>query len=417
VGAKLNQEDEQTASGEESPLWSRTADGTSGVRMKRPPSARASEEARRASKEPLLSGQYRLGASLGPSSYGRAFIAEHVPTGRLVSVHFLPRDATSERVLSRDLPLAVAKCAQLSHPNVIAVEAYGRADQEGLYYVVTAPLDGESLADYLHKTGPLPVKQALALMRQIGRALRAAHKLGIVHGDLRPANVRIVQTPQGELARVVGFGKVALLSRESHGHEPTSEVRGITSPLYAAPELYHTGVVDPRSDVYALGALLFRLIAGEPPFSGSSPAAVMQGHVTSSIPSLRARAGEHVPPEVDALVMRCLEKQPERRFADVVAFMQAMRFALLDDSEFLSRDASDLLSLPPGLSRPPVNSILPTVPPVTGEIEHTPVRRAEQARTHSSNSWLWVVLAGLLIAGVMGEILWETHGPAHTEQR
>src|SRR5262245_25377214 len=214
VGAKLNQGDDQTKdTGDDSPLWSRNADGTSGLRMKRP-----------ATKEPLLSGQYRLGPSLGPSSYGRAFIAEHVPTGRLVSVHFLPRDATSERVLSRDLPLAVAKCAQLSHPNVVAVEAYGRADQEGLYYVVTAPLDGESLAEYLRKTGPLPVKQALARMRQIGRALRAAHKLGIVHGDIRPANVRIVQTPQGELARVVGFGKVALLSRESHGHEPTSEV-------------------------------------------------------------------------------------------------------------------------------------------------------------------------------------------------
>ncbi len=139
----------------------------------------------------------------------------------------------------------------------------------------------------------------------------------------------------------------------------------------------------------------------------------MEGQLGSSVPSLRERAGDHVPPEVDALVMRCLEKQPERRYPDVVAFMQAMRFALLDDSEFLSRDASDLLSLPPVLSRSSgVNSILPSVP-VGGDVEPTPVR-LEQAR--SSNSWLWVVLAGLLIAGVMGEILWETHVPT-TEQR
>jgi serine/threonine protein kinase len=400
AGAKLNQDD-QGSTGEESPLWSRVADGSSGLRMRKSS----------ASKEPLLSGMYRLGAPIGTSSYGRAFAAEQLPLGKRVAVHFLPRDATSERVLSRDLPLAVAKCAQLSHPNIVAVEGYGRADQEGLYYVVTAPLEGESLADLLHRTGPLPVKQALSLMRQIGRALRAAHQHGIVHGDIRPANVRIIQTPSGELARVVGFGKVALLSRDSH--EPTSEVRGITSPLYTAPELYHSGIVDGRSDVYALGALLFRLIAGEPPYPGKSPMAVMEGHTSGSIPSLRERAGDHVPPEVDALVMRCLEKQPERRYPDVVAFMQAMRFALLDDGEFLSREASDLLSLPPVARTSGVNSILPSVPAVTGEIEPTPVRR-EQSR--SNNSWLWVVLAALLIAGVMGEILWETRTAA-SEQK
>jgi serine/threonine protein kinase len=414
VGAKLNKDD-QAGNGEQSPLWSRTADGSSGLRLRKSPPATG--------KEQLLSGMYRLGQSIGNSSYGRAVAAVQMPLGKPVAVHFLPRDATSERVLSRDLPLAVAKCAQLSHPNIVAVEAYGRADQDGLYYVVTAPLEGESLADYLHKTGPLPVKQALSLMRQIGRALRAAHQHGIVHGDIRPANVRIIQTPSGELARVVGFGKVALLARDSQAplgrpvapfDEPTSEIRGITSPLYAAPELYQSGVVDARSDVYALGALLFRLIAGEPPYPGSSPMAVMEGHTSASIPSLRERAGDHVPPEVDALVMRCLEKRPELRYPDVVAFMQAMRFALLDDGEFLSREASDLLSLPPAAIRAPgVNSILPSVPAVAGEAEPTPVRRAE---ARSSNSWLWVVLAGLLIAGVMGEILWETHAPA-SEQK
>jgi serine/threonine protein kinase len=393
AGAKLNQGDDQDDRGEQSPLWSRVADGSSGVRLKKPEGAQ---------KAQLLSGQFKLGLALGPSSYGRAFMAEQMPQGRKVTVHFLPRDATSERVLSRELPLAVAKCAQLSHPNVVAVEAYGRSDsQEGLYYVVTAPVEGISLADYLDAAGPLPVEQALSLMRQIGRALRAAHKLGIVHGDIRPANVRIVQTPQGELARVIGFGKSVLFSRDS---EPSSEIRGITSPVYSAPELYQTGVVDTRSDVYSMGALLFRLIAGEPPYPGRTPAEVMQGHMHAPIPSLRERAQGRVPAEVDALVRRCLEKDPARRFPDVVAFMQAMRFALLDDSEFLSREASDMLSLPPG-----VNSILPTVmvPQGAVEQEETKVSPREGGR---NNSWLWIVLGGLLLLGVLGEILWETHG-------
>jgi serine/threonine protein kinase len=399
AGAKGNPGEELEAGGEsESPLWSPVADGSSGVRLKRPLDPRRAQ---------LLSGQYKLLSPLGPSPYGRAFMAEHVPHGRKVAVHFLPRDATSERVLSRDLPLAVAKCAQLSHPNVVSVEACGRAEgPEAVYYVVTAPLEGVSLADLLHSTGPLPIERALNLMRQIGRALRAAHKLGVVHGDLRPSNVRVVQTPQGELAKVVGFGKAVLMQRTG---EPTSEIRGITSPVYAAPELYQSGLIDARSDVYSLGALLFRLIAGEPPYPGRTPGDVMEGHLSHPIPSLRARAGDHVPPEVDALVMRCLEKQPSRRFLDVVAFMQAMRFALLDDQEFLSREASDLLSLPP----PGVNSILPSVPNMSLDIDAEPAPApAESVR---SNAWLWFVLGGLLLLAVLGEIWWETRGSAESE--
>lgn len=392
AGAKANQGEEHEEGGEaESPLWAPVADGTSGVRLKRP------VDPRRAA---LLNGQYRLLSPLGLSPYGRAFMAEHVPHGRRVAVHFLPRDATTERVLSRDLPLAVAKCAQISHPNVVSIEACGRAEgPEALYYVVTAPLEGVSLADVLHTAGPMPVERALNLMRQIGRALRAAHKAGVVHGDIRPSNVRVVQTPTGELAKVVGFGKAVLMQR---GGDPASEIRGVASPVYSAPELYQSGEIDARSDVYSLGALLFRLIAGEAPYPGRTPAEVMDGHLNGAIPSLRERAGNHVPPEVDALVMRCLEKQPERRFADVVAFMQAMRFALLDDQEFLSRDASDVLSLPP----PGVNSILPSVPALPLDVEVTPVR-SEGAR---SNTWLWFVLGGLLALGVVGEIWWETKG-------
>jgi serine/threonine protein kinase len=392
AGVKRNDEEDLASSAQDDPLWSRVADGSSGVRLKRPDTQQ---------QRGLLSGQYRLLEPIGASSYGRAFVAEHVPQKRRVAVHFLPRDANSERVLSRALPLAVAKCAQLSHPNVVGVEAYGRSEQEGLYYVVTAPLEGVSLADYLRDSGPLSVKDALGLMRQIGRALRAAHKLGIVHGDIRPANVRIVDTPSGPLAKVVGFGKAVLLSRES---EPTSEVRGIISPVYAAPELYHSGIVDPRSDVYSLGAMLFRLIAGEPPYPGGTPLAVMNGHVAMRIPSLRERAGEHVPVEIDELVMRCLQKEPEQRFPDVVAFMQAMRLSMVDDSDFLSRDASDFLSLPPG-----VNSILPSVPTALSadaEVEQ-PAARPEATR---NNSWLWIVLGGLLFVAVVGEIWWETQG-------
>ncbi len=369
-------------------LWPEEADRTSGLRLRPRPER----------DDDTVGGHYRLIAPIGDTAYGRAFRAEHLRNGREVAVHFFTEGVVPERVLSRELPLAVAKCAQLSHPNVVSLHAYGRTDgAQGVYYVVTDMLEGVSLSQYLRERGPLSPTSALALVRQIGRALRAAHKLGVFHGDLRPANVRVVEVDQRAVLKVVGFGKLPLLCG---GDEPASHVRGIAAPIYAAPELLRGEAIDARADVYALGAMLFRMIAGTAPFAGRTPSEVLQS-MEASPPSLRAFVGDEVSEDVDALVTRCLTSRPEERFPDVVAMMRAMRFVLLDETDFLSREMSDPLATTPPLSG--AQSILPSVSPsadITGARQAILAHEGSKARTRTILIAIGIVLA----LGIAGEV-------------
>lgn len=384
-------------------LWPEAADRTSGLRPRR-----------RASAEDALDGHYRLLGPIGDSAYGRAFRAEHVTLGREVTVHFIPEGTVSERVLSRELPLAVAKCAQLSHPNVVSLHAYGRAeDARGMYYVVTDLLEGVSLDEYLHTRGPLPERQALGLIRQIGRALRAAHKLSILHGDLRPANVQVIEIEERAVLKVVGFGKLPLLVRAD---ESASPIRDVASPNYAAPEFLRGDPIDARTDVYSLGAILFRMVAGEAPYPGSSPVAVLNAMKTSPVPSLRAQLGDAVSRELDALVMRTLAPDPADRFPDVVTTMRAMRLLFADETDFLSREVGEL---PVAYTVPGPQSILPSVSPstdITGARQAMLAHEGAKARTRIILLAIGIVLA----LGVIGEV-WlgsnspRNHGPARVK--
>lgn len=345
----------------------------------------------------LVGGLYRLLGPIGESSYGRAIRAEHAGTQREVALHMIPNGMVSERVLARELPLAVAKCAQLAHPNVVSLQAFGRVDGDsGPFYVVTDALEGISLADYLHTQGEISLETALMIARQIGRALRAAHKLDIVHGDLRPANVRVIATEDGLHVRVTGFGRIPMGRGED---EPSTGVRAVSTPTYASPELLRGEPLDPRADVYALGAILFRMISGEAPFTGATATAVVNAHKHAPIPSLRERVGDRVSSELDALVTRCLAKDKTDRFPDIVAVMTAMRVLSIQEGDFLSRDVSEVSSLMPGR----INSILPTVAtPVDPTDEHTAITHDPRAQLRQRRAWIFaLVVLTLATVGVL----------------
>ena len=307
---------EDDGDADDSPLWPSAADGSSGLRGKNG----TEDDAPRDKPEPLsrsrtreLSGSgaspYKLLGPTGSTAYGRVFRALHIAQDREVALHFFTLDDDSEGTLARALPLAVAKCAQLSHPNVIALEEHGRDERNGTYYLVTEPLQGVSLADHLADLGSLPLSRALSITLQIGRALRAAHKLGIVHGALTPANVRVIATDepgQTELVRVVGFGCTTFSPRGPAQGDP-----------YQPPEYTRDAPADPRSDVYAIGGLIFRMLTGRAP----APA---KGGVVE-LPSLAAFSDEPIPRELDELVARCMERDPEARLSDLVSLMRELR--------------------------------------------------------------------------------------------
>jgi serine/threonine-protein kinase len=324
---------------------------------------------------------------------------------REVALHFLSLEDDGEGTLARALPLAVAKCAQLSHPNVIALEEHGRAGGDGSYYLVTEPLEGVSLEAQLDDAGTLSLARVLTITLQIGRALRAAHKLGIVHGALTPANVRLLRSEGRERVRVVGFGSTVLSPR----HLAPADVR---PRPYLAPECVLGGVPDTRSDVFAVGALLFRMLTGrvptqpvlDPAFLRSRAeeprtATLSQGR-SDEPPSVAAFSAEPIPRELDELVGRCLEADPERRLSDLVELMRDLR--AVARSQHVADEG------PSGLSEPSLEP--PDVPPAESDASGS-IFGAE-ATGRRGGAW---IIAGLMLALATVWLVWEASTRARPE--
>jgi serine/threonine-protein kinase len=250
-----------------------------------------------------------------------------------------------------------------------------------VYYLVTGPLEGASLAAQLEDEGTFELVRALLLTRQIGQALRAAHKLNIVHGALSPANVRLLHSSERntEDARVVGFGGAAFRP------PPPAKVK-VRNPLpYEAPELARGAVPDARADVFSLGALLFRMLSGALPVV----------RVGEPPPSLRAACAMPIPPELDALVAHCLEAQPDARLGEIVVLTSTLRELLNIERGDSTRDS---LPREADSSVPP-----PDLSPADGEAS------GSLMGTDGGNSrggTLWIVMGlGLALAAVW--LLWE----------
>ncbi|MDB4988785.1 MAG: sps1E [Myxococcaceae bacterium] len=329
---------------------------------------------------------YQLLEPMGATAYGRVFRARHIAQDRDVALHFFTLDDDSEGTLARALPLAVAKCAQLSHPNVIALAEHGRDERNGTYFLVTEPLEGVSLSDYLADLGSLPLPRALSITLQIGRALRAAHKLGIVHGALTPANVRVISSMSAEpsesgepaerveLVRVVGFGCTTFSPRGPAQGDP-----------YQAPEYRRDVPADARCDVFAIGALIYRMLTGRAP-------APIKGGVAEP-PSIAAFSDEPIPRELDELVARCMDSNPEARLSDLVSLMRELRVVAQNANMTTVSE-----------ERPSVRSPVSLIPDAGGSESDSSgsLFGAEGSRRGAA----WIV-AGLLLALAAVWLVWE----------
>src|SRR6185295_6579708 len=196
----------------------------------------------------------------------------------------------------------------IHHPNVVEFNDFGRVGPGSLSagdaYFVNELIAGETVGELLARRGSIAWSRAVNIAHQICSALAAAHQYGIVHRDLRPGNVFLVDTGQaGDFVKVVDFGLA----------------RGTTvggTPAYMSPEQCRNEPLDPRSDVYALGCLLYTMVTGDPPFVGD-PDALRWRQMSEAPKPLRERAPrQFIPDELEAIVARCLDKTPARRFAD-----------------------------------------------------------------------------------------------------
>jgi hypothetical protein len=258
----------------------------------------------------VLAGRYTLISPLGRGGMGQVWEARDERLGRPVAVKLLTAGALAGRAhpddLVRRFTREAAVTAGLAHPGVPA--SYDAGEYEGGLFLVMELVDGCTVGDLTAEHGPLPVAWAACVGAQVAAVLAVAHERGIVHRDIKPQNVMV--TGDGT-AKILDFGIAGLL-----GQRITSTGVAIGTPAYMAPEQSHGLPATPRTDLYALGCLLYEMLAGEPVFAASSPAALMRLHLEQA-PALLRRGD--LPPGLEMLVRQLLEKDPARRPADAPA--------------------------------------------------------------------------------------------------
>src|SRR5436190_17600743 len=249
-------------------------------------------------------GGYRIVEPLGSGGTSVVYRAEHVRLGRPAALKLLTPGLGeadfSDRFL-RESQLA----ASLDHPNIVPV--YDAGEDDGLLWIAMACIDGTDLKTLIAEEGRLPVRRALSIVGQIASALDAAHARGLVHRDVKPANILIGPDDRAYLS---DFGAVKELA--SAGTTRTGTFVGTIE--YCAPEQIEGGDVDARTDVYALACVLYETLTGKPPFHRPSEVAVLNAHLHSPPPQVSKEAPD-VPAALDAVISKALAKAPPDRYA------------------------------------------------------------------------------------------------------
>lgn len=266
--------------------------------------------------------QYQLKEKLGSGGMGDVYLAEHKMLKRPCAMKLIKPDrAGDERTLSR-FELEVQKTAQLSHWNTIEIFDYGRAE-DGTFYYVMELLPGKNLDDLVRDHGPLPFGRAIYLLAQACDALSEAHELDLIHRDIKPANI-FVSKRGGfwDVVKLLDFGLVKS-AKKNDDSKITQQGMVVGSPAFMAPEQGLGEVTDSRSDIYSLGVTAYFLISGKILFENSNPIQVIMAHAHQK-PTPLSAVNPNVPADLEAVIGKCLEKDPDNRYQTALELREAL---------------------------------------------------------------------------------------------
>jgi eukaryotic-like serine/threonine-protein kinase len=271
-------------------------------------------------------GSFKAVATLGTGTMGEVFLAEHQRIQRLAAIKVLVPEQTRDAEMVRRFFSEARAISLIQHPSI--VEVYDcDVHRNGRAYIVMEYLAGETLAARLHRAGALPGPRACRIGRLIADAIAAAHAVGVIHRDLKPANVLLLSDadwPSAAEVKVLDFGVAKLLAGDLAGAPSTAAGTILGTPEYMSPEQCSGARVDERSDIYALGCMLFEMIVGVPPFTSDRLRDLLTAHKFREPPPLAPSA--HSPRWLAALVARMLSKDPGQRpqtMVEVAALLAA----------------------------------------------------------------------------------------------
>jgi len=269
-------------------------------------------------------GSYRVLEVLGKGGMGYVFRAEHTKLGREVALKLLRSDYASRRDAVSRFFQEARTVNRVRHRNIVDVTDFVELD-DGTTYIVMELLTGTSLGAWSQTGVELP--RALAVLVQICDGLAAAHQVGVIHRDLKPDNVIVVPTGDGaELVKLLDFGVAKLVNRDDEdvGFQ-TAAGSVIGTPAYMSPEQAGGMTIDARSDIYSLGAIMYELFCGQPIFRGRSFGEYVRKHLTEMpVPPHATPGGAGIDPQLEALILRCLDKDPDQRCAHISELRDAL---------------------------------------------------------------------------------------------
>lgn len=264
---------------------------------------------------------YRILEKVGGGGMGVVYKAEDTKLGRLVALKFLPEALSTDRASVERFQREARSASALNHPHICTI--YDIDEHDGRQFIVMELLEGQTLKHHIAGQ-PLPTKQVLELGLQIADALEAAHAKGIIHRDLKPGN--IIVSPRGQ-AKLLDFGLVRLLpaASEAIATDTLTETRAVIGTLpYMAPEQVRGEKVDAHADIYALGAVLYEMGTGQRPFP-EELATRLTDDILHKPPAAPSRLNPELPAELERIILKCLEKDPEKRYHSASELMVDLR--------------------------------------------------------------------------------------------
>jgi serine/threonine protein kinase len=342
-------------------------------------------------------GNYRILQCIGEGGMGAVYIAEHTLIGRQAAIKVLLRELSWRQDLVQRFFNEARAATAVKHPGIVEIYDFGY-HTDGSAYIVMEFLEGETVAMRLRRTGTLSEGRAAALCRQVGSALGAAHAKGIVHRDLKPDNIYIVRDPDledGERTKILDFGIAKLIGSELPGQSMTRTGAVMGTPPYMSPEQCKgAGTVDHRTDLYALGCILFEMVCGRAPFVAEGSGEIMAQHIFAPPPlpsSLRP-----VTPQLEQVILHALAKEPSQRFQSADEMLAALRSAVPSGIQHAGASSS---AVHPAFAQPAVAS----TPPQVTTLSHASGSTAVGSRAHPRWSWWAPAIAATVVAvGAVG---------------
>jgi eukaryotic-like serine/threonine-protein kinase len=266
--------------------------------------------------------QYRLLELIGEGGMGRVYKAEHLLLKRSCAIKLIQPDKNADSRALRRFEREVRATAQLTHPHTVQVYDYGQTN-EGIFFFAMELLPGMNLGELIKMTGPLPPERAVHFLIEVSDALREAHEVGLIHRDIKPGNIFISERGGiRDYTKLLDFGVVREVKVDPSLSQTSMMIAG--TPSFMAPEqATHPEQTDSRSDLYSLGTVGYYMLTGQVPFKGQTPIQIMMAQVneTPDPPSLHQSG---IPADVEAIIMKCLEKNPEDRIASAIQLRDSL---------------------------------------------------------------------------------------------